>query len=99
MVRYDLLDLEAPLASAFAGVGWAWAQLLVAFGAFFALTTSVLSGLLGMPRIFFAMSRDGLFFPPFKRIHPRYGTPYVGAIASGAMGARDGGRARWSVAN
>jgi len=33
--------------------------------------------LLATPRIFYAMSRDGLFYPAAVRIHPRFGTPHV----------------------
>lgn len=88
MVPYYEIDQESPLSSAFAAHGWAWGEIVVAFGAFFALTTSVLTGLLGMPRIFFAMSRDGLFFPPFGKVHARFGTPFIGTIFSGTLGAR-----------
>lgn len=40
---------------------------------------SVLGGLLALtmaaPRAYYAMARDGAFFPPFGRLHPRFGTP------------------------
>jgi APA family basic amino acid/polyamine antiporter len=40
---------------------------------------SVLGGLLALtlaaPRAYYAMARDGAFFPPFARLHPRFGTP------------------------
>jgi APA family basic amino acid/polyamine antiporter len=29
------------------------------------------------PRVYFAMARDGVFFPAAARIHPKYKTPYV----------------------
>lgn len=40
---------------------------------------SVLGGLMAMtmaaPRAYYAMARDGVFFPAFGRLHPRFGTP------------------------
>jgi APA family basic amino acid/polyamine antiporter len=39
---------------------------------------------MGQPRIFFAMSRDGLLPPSFARVHPRFGTPHVTTIWTGA---------------
>ncbi len=35
--------------------------------------------LLGPTRIYYAMARDGVFFPGLSRLHPRFGTPW-GAI-------------------
>jgi APA family basic amino acid/polyamine antiporter len=28
------------------------------------------------PRVYFSMARDGLFFSPFGKLHPRFGTPH-----------------------
>jgi APA family basic amino acid/polyamine antiporter len=40
---------------------------------------SVLGGLMALtmaaPRAYYAMARDGAFFPAFARLHPRFGTP------------------------
>ena len=40
---------------------------------------SVLGGLsaltMACPRVYYAMARDGVLFPAFARLHPRYGTP------------------------
>ena len=33
------------------------------------------------PRVYYAMARDGLFFPAAARIHPRYKTPAVAIVA------------------
>lgn len=33
------------------------------------------------PRVYFAMARDGAFFPPMARIHPRFHTPWIAIVA------------------
>jgi len=33
------------------------------------------------PRVYFAMARDGLFFPAAGRVHPKYGTPALSVVA------------------
>jgi basic amino acid/polyamine antiporter, APA family len=37
---------------------------------------------LTVPRAFFAMARDGVFFRRLAEVHPRYGTPAVAVVAS-----------------
>jgi APA family basic amino acid/polyamine antiporter len=37
---------------------------------------------LTVPRAFFAMARDGVFFRRLAEVHPRYGTPAVAIVAS-----------------
>ncbi|PKK94065.1 MAG: amino acid permease [Tenericutes bacterium HGW-Tenericutes-6] len=37
------------------------------------------------PRIYYAMAEDDNFFKSFKKVHPKYGTPYIAIIASGVM--------------
>jgi APA family basic amino acid/polyamine antiporter len=37
---------------------------------------------LTVPRAFFAMARDGIFFRRLAEVHPRYGTPAVAIVAS-----------------
>jgi APA family basic amino acid/polyamine antiporter len=39
------------------------------------VTGSLAALLMAMPRVYFAMARDGLFFPSVAALHPRYGTP------------------------
>jgi APA family basic amino acid/polyamine antiporter len=38
---------------------------------------------LGGPRAYFAMARDGLLFPSAGQVHPRYGTPAVALLIQG----------------
>jgi APA family basic amino acid/polyamine antiporter len=33
------------------------------------------------PRVYYAMARDGLFFPAAARVHPRYRTPAAAIVA------------------
>ncbi|MDP9360737.1 MAG: amino acid permease [Acidobacteriota bacterium] len=60
-----------------------WMVGVVAFGSVVAHTAVLLVFQLGQPRIFFAMSRDGLLPPFFARVHPRFRTPHIGTIITG----------------
>ena len=63
------------------GVG----ALIMTVGALFSVSGSDESGMLGTGRLSYAMSIDGLFPQVFSRIHPRYGTPYVGLALQGLI--------------
>ncbi|HAH07133.1 MAG TPA: amino acid permease [Elusimicrobia bacterium] len=60
-----------------------WIVGLVSFGAVVANTAVLLVFQMGQPRIFFAMSRDGLLPQYFARVHPRFKTPHVTTIWTG----------------
>ena len=36
------------------------------------------------PRVYYAMARDGVFFPSAARVHPRFKTPHVAIVAQAA---------------
>jgi APA family basic amino acid/polyamine antiporter len=60
-----------------------WMVGVVAFGSVVAHTAVLLVFQLGQPRIFFAMSRDGLLPKFFSKVHPKFGTPHIGTIITG----------------
>ena len=62
-----------------------WMVGVVAFGSVVAHTAVLLVFQMGQPRIFFAMSRDGLLPPFFARVHPRFKTPHVATIITGVF--------------
>jgi APA family basic amino acid/polyamine antiporter len=62
-----------------------WMVGVVAAGSVIAHTAVLFVFQLGQPRIFFAMSRDGLLPPFFSRVHPKYGTPHVSTILTGVF--------------
>lgn len=72
--------LNAPVAFTLALIGQDRASYLVSAGAVAGITSVLLVLLLSQPRIFFAMSRDGLLPPAVSRVHPRFGTPYITTI-------------------
>jgi basic amino acid/polyamine antiporter, APA family len=41
--------------------------------------------LLGQPRIFYTMSKDGLLPPIFSSVHPRFRTPWVASALTGVV--------------
>ncbi|MBM3820148.1 MAG: amino acid permease [Acidimicrobiia bacterium] len=72
--------LNAPVAFALSVIGLDWASYLVSAGAVAGITSVLLVMLLSQPRIFFAMSRDGLLPQGVSKVHPRFGTPYITTI-------------------
>lgn len=76
MVKYTNLSEGAPLSDAFTQVGLSWAGVLVGVAAVCGLTSVILVDIVGMSRIGFALSRDGLIPHSVGRIHPKWNTPY-----------------------
>jgi APA family basic amino acid/polyamine antiporter len=86
MVKYNELDLKAPVASAFEGVGMPWATVLITIAAVAGLTSVMLVMMLGQTRIFLGMAKDGLLPPKiFGKIHPTYKTPYISTLLVGLV--------------
>lgn len=78
MVPYQQLDAAAPVAVALnAHPELSWLGAFVKLGAIAGMTSVVLMSLLGQPRIFLAMSEDGLLPPVVRKVHPKYRTPHI----------------------
>nr|MCU0363311.1 amino acid permease [Bacteroidales bacterium] len=58
---------------------------LIKVGAVAGLSSVVLVMLLGQPRIFMTMSKDGLLPPIFAKVHPKFKTPYMSTIIVGVV--------------
>lgn len=56
---------------------------LIALFTIISLAASISAMVLAGPRVYFAMARDGIFFPAAGRVHPRYRTPVVAIVAQG----------------
>jgi APA family basic amino acid/polyamine antiporter len=57
----------------------------VFFGAFVATVSVLLTNLIGLGRVSFAMARNGQLPKSLATIHPKLGTPYVSILATGAL--------------
>lgn len=87
MVSYTKLNVGDPLAFVFGpeGVNIPWVSGLIAVSAIVAIATVLLVFQLGQPRLWMAMSRDGLLPKIFSSIHPKFRTPWFSTIITGFM--------------
>jgi basic amino acid/polyamine antiporter, APA family len=83
VVPYTVLNDAAPLAKALTSIHEEKWAVLISVGAIFGLSSVLVVLMMGMPRIWMAMSRDGLLPKLFSTIHPKYHTPYIATIING----------------
>ena len=86
MVRYDSLNIDAPVADAFRQVGLTWAQVIISIGALTGMTSVLLVMMLSQPRVLLAMARDGMVPESFfGAVHEKFRTPWKSTILTGAF--------------
>ncbi|XP_035509601.1 probable cationic amino acid transporter [Morone saxatilis] len=87
MVPYNLIDGSAPLMEMFAVHGFLWGKYIVAVGSIAGLTVSLLGSLFPMPRVIYAMARDGLLFRFLSHVSAFTHTPAAACVVSGSFAA------------
>jgi APA family basic amino acid/polyamine antiporter len=88
MLPYLELGTAKPVATALETYpSLQWLKTIVEIGAIAGLSSVILVMLMGQPRIFYSMSKDGLLPPLFARVHPKYQTPHVGTVIVGVVAA------------
>lgn len=87
IIKYTHLNVPDPIAVAIDSLGQsvAWLRPIIKVGAIAGLSSVILVMMLGQPRIFYTMSKDGLLPPVFSAVHPRFRTPWLAQILTGLL--------------
>ncbi len=85
MVNYTELKVDDPLAYVFQKIGFDFIAGVISVSAVVAITSALLVYQMGQPRIWMAMSRDGLLWKKFSEIHPQFKTPSFATIMTGLV--------------
>jgi len=87
IVSYTTLNVSDPVAVGVnaMGEGMFWLRPIVKIAAIAGLSSVILVMLMGQPRIFYSMSKDGLLPPVFSKVHPKFKTPYISTLLTGCV--------------
>lgn len=86
LVNYSKLDVGDPLAYVLTQVPQLeWLSFFVGISAIVAMASVLLVFQMGQPRIWMAMSRDGLLPKQFAKIHPKFKSPSTATIITGLL--------------
>ncbi len=87
IIKYTQLNVPDPMAVAInsLGTGVAWLRPIIKVGAIAGLSSVILVMMLGQPRIFYSMSKDGLLPQKFSAVHPKFRTPWLATILTGFL--------------
>ncbi|MGH8114622.1 MAG: APC family permease, partial [Rhodanobacteraceae bacterium] len=89
IVSYTRLNVPDPVAFGIEQIPSLrhWLVPLIDIGALAGLSSVILVMVIGQPRIFYTMSKDGLLPPAFAKVHPRFQTPHVSTVITGVVAA------------
>ncbi len=87
IVSFTKLNVADPVAVGVdeMGASMFWLRPIIKIAAIAGLSSVILVMLMGQPRIFFSMSKDGLLPPIFSKVHKRFKTPYISTIVTGSV--------------
>ncbi len=86
MVKYPGLNVEAPFIFVLQEIkAPAALRFSIEVATIAGLTSVALVSLLGQPRIFFSMAKDGLLPAAFSKLHPRFRTPHLATMLTGLV--------------
>jgi APA family basic amino acid/polyamine antiporter len=87
ITKYTNLNVGDPIAVAVDSLGpkMAWLGHIIKVGAIAGLSSVILVMMMGQPRIFYSMSKDGLLPPIFGKVHPRFHTPWLATVLTGTF--------------
>jgi APA family basic amino acid/polyamine antiporter len=86
LVNYTVLaGSGSPIADAARVTGNFAVVATVSLGALIATASVILTNLIGLSRVSFAMARNAQLPGPIARVHSRFGTPYVSVLGGGLL--------------
>ncbi|KDO35543.1 hypothetical protein SPRG_00389 [Saprolegnia parasitica CBS 223.65] len=85
MAPVSVLGTQVPLVNAFDFHGLNWVCHVISFGSMFGLTTAAFTCLMGQPRIFYQMAKDGLLPASLATLHATTRVPYWSTILTGLL--------------
>lgn len=91
IVPYTQLNVPDPMAVGIDATGLAWMKWIIKIGAIAGLSSVILVMIMAQPRIFWTMANDGLLPKSFTHVHPKFRTPHITTMITGAAVAVAGG--------
>jgi len=87
IVAYPQLLVPDPVAVGVDSMGdkMFWLRPIIKIAALAGLSSVILVMLLGQPRIFYTMAKDGLLPQVFARVHKKFRTPYISSLLTGLV--------------